>query len=213
MSDLHGEYGKFMQMLKVIDFKPEDTLYILGDVIDRGSKSILLLRYIMNQPNIKLILGNHEEMMIQSLVNDDRGHYFCWMSSGGISTLNQFDNLNINDQHEILDYLQQLPLTVSIELNNVEYLLVHAGVDFDAGNEQKRDTLLWTKDEFINSVERFEDVVIVFGHTPTCFMQPNVQPLEIWKAHSGKIGVDCGACFADGRLGCLRLDDMAEFYV
>ena len=26
------------------------------------------------------------------------------------------------------------------------------------------------------------------------------------------IGIDCGCAYKDGRLGCLRLDDMKEFY-
>ena len=35
MSDLHGRYFEFLDMLKEINFKDEDILYILGDVIDR----------------------------------------------------------------------------------------------------------------------------------------------------------------------------------
>ena len=37
-------------------------------------------------------------------------------------------------------------------------------------------------------------------------------PMAIWHGRN-KIGIDCGcARGADGRLGCLRLDDMQEFY-
>ena len=35
MSDLHGCYDKYVQMLEKIGFGDGDTLYILGDVIDR----------------------------------------------------------------------------------------------------------------------------------------------------------------------------------
>ena len=35
-SDVHGQYKAYTKMLKKIDLKAEDTLYILGDVIDRG---------------------------------------------------------------------------------------------------------------------------------------------------------------------------------
>lgn len=46
MSDIHGNYKKFRLMLERIDFKEEDTLYILGDVIDRGTKGLSILDYI-----------------------------------------------------------------------------------------------------------------------------------------------------------------------
>lgn len=39
----------------------------------------------------------------------------------------------------------------------------------------------------------------------------NKAPMSIWHG-DGRIGIDCGACFAGGRLGCLRLDDLKEFY-
>ena len=36
IADPHGEYGRFLRMLTEIAFSAEDTLYILGDVVDRG---------------------------------------------------------------------------------------------------------------------------------------------------------------------------------
>ena len=41
ISDIHGHYDEFMKMLKMIDFKDEDILYVLGDCIDKGSKSVM----------------------------------------------------------------------------------------------------------------------------------------------------------------------------
>lgn len=52
--------------------------------------------------------------------------------------------------------------------------------------------------------------MLIFGHTPTCYFQ-NKEPLCIWKTDNA-IGIDCGAGFEDGRLSCLHLDDMREFY-
>ena len=47
MSDVHGEDELFHAMLKQIRFSEKDTLYILGDVIDRGPNGIALLQEIM----------------------------------------------------------------------------------------------------------------------------------------------------------------------
>jgi serine/threonine protein phosphatase 1 len=219
MSDLHGCYNEFIKMLELIKFSKEDKLYILGDVIDRGKDSIKLLRYIMSQNNIELLIGNHCDMMIKSLVKKDSGYYNCWMNNGGNSTLKQFDELCLNNQNEILTYLQNRPLYEILD----KFILVHAGIDPSFHNVnvaefmklQDEETLLWVKDEFINcdlsKNDLFKEYTVIFGHSPTYPMQ-NIKPMTIW--HSiGKIGIDCGVCFSGGQLGCLRLDDMKEFYV
>lgn len=58
MGDLHGMYGTYMDAVNSIN--DEDTLYILGDVIDNGPHGIKIIQDIMKRPNVKLILGNHE---------------------------------------------------------------------------------------------------------------------------------------------------------
>ena len=52
--------------------------------------------------------------------------------------------------------------------------------------------------------------LVIFGHTPTIHFQ-NVRPWSIWKSDEA-IGIDCGCGYPEGRLACLRLDDMMEFY-
>lgn len=67
MSDIHGNIPRFESIMEQIDLQPEDTLYILGDVIDRYPNGIKLLRRVMAMPNIKMLLGNHEYMMLQAI--------------------------------------------------------------------------------------------------------------------------------------------------
>lgn len=64
MSDIHGDLTGFQAMLEKINFSENDVLYILGDVIDRGLEGIAILQQIMATPNMVLLLGNHEHMMI-----------------------------------------------------------------------------------------------------------------------------------------------------
>ena len=63
-SDIHGYYERFRKLLKKIDFSLDDEMYVIGDVIDRGPEPIELLLYILSQPNIHLLIGNHEHMMM-----------------------------------------------------------------------------------------------------------------------------------------------------
>lgn len=37
VSDIHGCYDKYQELLKKLNLGPDDTLYVLGDVIDRGT--------------------------------------------------------------------------------------------------------------------------------------------------------------------------------
>ena len=68
ISDIHGCYEEFLQLLAVIGFTDEDTLYVLGDVVDRGERSMDCLQYIMSKQNIHLLMGNHEQMMLAAAV-------------------------------------------------------------------------------------------------------------------------------------------------
>ena len=65
-SDIHGfSLPKFKQLLKVIDFSYSDWLYILGDVIDGNNDGgVSMLLWLLEQPNVQLIMGNHEQMML-----------------------------------------------------------------------------------------------------------------------------------------------------
>lgn len=88
MSDMHGEANRFHAMLEKNRFSAGDTLYILGDVIDRGADGINLLLEIMQKPNVVMLLGNHEYMMIQYLSPDATAiEIHRWNRNGNAPTL------------------------------------------------------------------------------------------------------------------------------
>ena len=68
ISDIHGEYGKFMELLDIIHFSVEDILYVLGDVVDRGKNPVKTLLKMMEMPNVIPIAGNHEQMMLECML-------------------------------------------------------------------------------------------------------------------------------------------------
>lgn len=70
ISDIHGQFDALMQMMTLIDFCEEDELYILGDVIDRGPKSVECIRWIMNRDNILTLLGNHEFILYTTYIHN-----------------------------------------------------------------------------------------------------------------------------------------------
>ena len=66
MSDIHGHYTEFIEMLKKINFDKTDTLYIIGDIIDRGTENLKILDFIIENNNIHLLMGNHEDMLLHA---------------------------------------------------------------------------------------------------------------------------------------------------
>ena len=75
MSDIHGQYQKYLKMLNEIKFENRDKLYILGDVINRGECGIEILLDMMKRQNVIPLIGNHEIMAIRVMkkaASDDR---------------------------------------------------------------------------------------------------------------------------------------------
>ena len=60
MSDIHGCYEKYRSMLETIGVAEDDTLYVLGDVLDRGPDGFKILLDMAARPNVIGLLGNHE---------------------------------------------------------------------------------------------------------------------------------------------------------
>lgn len=220
MSDIHGNEKRFNDILKQIKFSNEDTLYILGDVVDRGEAGIKILRRIMKAPNMKMLLGNHEYMMLNALyyIEETAPALFSnmrlWYSNGGQITHNQFKHYTKAVRQEILEFIGALPLNIEIEVNGNQYILVHAGLidNYRHTNDKYRNSTeyaVWTRDA--DTIEIPQGKTLIFGHTPTIhFWYEN--PMQIWK-DKDRIGIDCGCSYDwEGQLLCLRLDDMKEFY-
>ena len=152
-SDIHGEYQMFMDLLKLINFSDNDKLYILGDVADRGPEPIKIYQYIMGKPNIFLLRGNHEEMMLDALRLKDNQFVSThlsrlWMNNGGFVTVDQFLNLPIEEQKRIYDFIKNTPLYVVINNN----ILIHAGLPsggYEMEFESKDDI-----EKFLRSVNK-----------------------------------------------------------
>ena len=81
-------------MLDDIRFSQDDHLYILGDIIDRGPKSIEILQDVMNRNNVTCFIRNHEMMMLDHLNrNRERGSFWTMSANGGSVTKRDFNKL------------------------------------------------------------------------------------------------------------------------
>ena len=116
IGDIQGCYHAFLALLARIQFKPkQDKLWLVGDLINRGSGSLEVLRWCyQHQENLKIVLGNHD---LHALV-----------VAHGIKPAHRGDTLeallDAPDSDALLTWLRHQPLTVS----NEKYLMVHAGL-------------------------------------------------------------------------------------
>ena len=221
MSDIHGEGDLFHAMLKQIDFSSNDSLYILGDVIDRGPDGIDLLREIYDTPNMNLLLGNHEYMMLQCCQPQVSAFdSLRWNRNGNFDTLRAFRRLEKKEQLLLIRYLSDLPTHLEVSVAGVPYYLTH-GYPSDDPEEE-----VWKRPE-LHERNPKPGRCVVIGHTPVLNLvvprdeRPGyIQLLQSRNEHpkilyaSGFIDVDCGCSFSEPikTLGCLRLDDLEEFY-
>ncbi len=225
-SDLHGyPLEKFKALLDKAGFSDTDFCFVLGDVIDRGSEGIKTLRWLMNQPNFELILGNHEAMMlacdficdditddsIANLTSQKLGTYTTWLSNGGQQTLNELHILPNEERKYIFEYLRDASLYETVTAGGRDFLLTHSGLgSFDKNkkiSEYSTFDLIWNRLNF-NS-KYFDDIITVFGHTPTQYYGPEYKGKAIFT--DTWIDIDTGsACGGSPML--LRLDDLKEIY-
>jgi len=215
MSDIHGGWTEYLNILEQIHFSDDDHLYILGDAIDRGPDGIEVLLDIMARKNVTMLLGNHEKMMLDVLRDPDNIWLTrLWQSNGAASTKRAFDELDLEKQEAILDFLSVLPTELVIKLNEQTYRLTHAAPAYlyETCNYRDYDEQTFCVWYRIDRRDRLrEDETLIFGHTPT-FRFDYELPVHIWHGKN-RIGLDCGCGHGVGcRLSCLRLDDMTEFY-
>ncbi|MDF2563716.1 MAG: serine/threonine protein phosphatase [Massilibacillus sp.] len=194
IGDIHGEYEAFIKLLHDVkyDYK-NDKLILLGDYIDRGKQSKEVLDKVMSLVSNGAIalLGNHEDMMIDSFINDN---YHLWHSNGGDKTHKQ---LNDKIVYKYLHFIKSLP--ISYELDG--FFFCHAGVDFSKPiKQQSKDDLLWIRDEYIFN-KNTTDKVVVSGHTPVQMIKQalSIKPESTPIYGEDKIFLDTGVAYG-GRL-------------
>lgn len=226
VSDLHGiPLSDLKHLLAQADFGDADTLFVLGDSIDRGKHGIDLLLWMMEQPNVFHLLGNHEAMLLsvyeiliaeitetslQQLTADMLGILSTMLVNGAQPTLGALRKLvrQNPEQAELLyEYLQDMPLFDIVETENRTFLLTHAGLgNYAAGKRLSAYTaeeLLWHRPERTEQYAFGEHVTVIFGHTPTSYY-----------GHPGEIvRTDSWYCIDTSDVGptLLRLDDSTEF--
>lgn len=226
-SDWHGyPLEKIQKLFEYAKFSDDDYCYVLGDVIDRGKDGVKILRWLMKQPNIELIVGNHESFLlscrflfknitennIEDLSKNELETYLVWQRNGAEPTLEGMYSLSKEERLEVIEFIENSSVYEELDVNGKRFLLTHSGLmNFDASrdiNDYDIYELLWNRPSLEDRY--FDDVKTIFGHTPTlCYgskFAGKAVRTDTW------IDIDVGAAYGFAPM-LLRLDDMKEFYI
>ena len=118
IGDLQGCYDPFRRLLDELEFDTsKDTLWLTGDLVNRGPKSLKTLRFVRSLGDSAItVLGNHDlHLLALSMDKVNYGRRF--------ETLDNV--LEASDSDELLDWLRHRPLAHYDK--SLRTLLVHAG--------------------------------------------------------------------------------------
>lgn len=116
IGDIQGCYDEFTTLLATIGFNHgTDTLWLTGDIVNRGPKSLEALQFAMrHESSVQTVLGNHDLHLLAV--------------SYGFGRIRRGDTitpvLNHPESRKMLDWLRAQPLLVQ----NSSHVLVHAGL-------------------------------------------------------------------------------------
>jgi serine/threonine protein phosphatase 1 len=214
IGDVHGRAELFAALIAAIEaddgarLAARTTIILLGDLIDRGPDSagvIRLARAWQGRRTVRILIGNHEEMFLGALEQDEVMRHF--LRFGGREMLLSYPLDQVAYDRAVLAEIAELA-RASIPADDIaflrggedqitigDYLFVHAGIRPGiALSEQRTSDLRWIREDFLDYGESFGPIVI-HGHSIS----------DGADIRHNRIGIDTGA-YRSGRLTALGLE-------
>lgn len=139
-SDAHGHLRALDRALELAAPGASDTLYVVGDMVDRGPDPVGVLKLVRDLPGARVLMGNHERLLLDSLLTDNDVNTMTWEMNGGFTTARGLDNLPRDEAGSLISWIAHLPLFDVVEVDDRfsavvpegakrSYIIVHAGIE------------------------------------------------------------------------------------
>jgi bis(5'-nucleosyl)-tetraphosphatase (symmetrical) len=115
IGDVQGCFDELQKLLVEIDFKKQDRLWFVGDLVNRGPKSLEVLRFVRDLGGrAVVVLGNHDLHLVTQHEGFERKRKD-----------DTFDDvLEADDAGELVEWLRTRPMMHAAD----GYAMVHAGL-------------------------------------------------------------------------------------
>ncbi len=214
-SDVHGHNKPLERLLEKVQPSSEDEVWVLGDMVDRGPDPIGVIRTCRAIPNVHILMGNHEDMLLEFFHHPHKPLVtFQWELNGGYTTKEGLGRLTEHELVDLIDWMENLQLSAHIEVGGRPYLLVHAGIrplNFSSRSRwsdvtmdallryQHPEDLLWIRDEFWCVPTGFIDEqgrgpIVIAGHTPVPYVEDLLGAYEVGVVSDRLARNEEGAC-------------------
>ncbi|MGJ8668523.1 MAG: symmetrical bis(5'-nucleosyl)-tetraphosphatase [Oceanococcus sp.] len=120
IGDVQGCYDELVALLDSVNFDPaSDELVLLGDIINRGPKSLQTLRFAKSLgDSCRAVLGNHDLSVLAKIHTRP--------IEAKNKTMRQI--IGASDAEELLTWLRSQPLALQFSDEHESVLMIHAGV-------------------------------------------------------------------------------------
>lgn len=220
VGDVHGLYDELVELLHtagyVLDSRgipshPDGRkLLFLGDVVDRGRKSVEMLKFIelaVNQGGHFFVPGNHEDKLVKIWDLLQKQQILQTRSRSGAETLNDLLKLNEDEQSKLINFLKFQKVYKLVDSHGISFAMAHADTSTFDPIKSLKSSLLYgdsghgARDSDLDYQLGVEAGInkyhYIRGHIPQTSLQPNVRSLEFEQAFNGYLTL-------------LRLDNYAK---
>jgi bis(5'-nucleosyl)-tetraphosphatase (symmetrical) len=120
IGDIQGCFHAFTALLARLKFNlKQDRLWLVGDIVNRGSGSLEVLRWCyQHQGSLSIVLGNHDLHALAVVHNLKPAHKLDTLQA----------SIHAPDSDVLFKWLRQQPLMHIQNINEHEYVMVHAGL-------------------------------------------------------------------------------------
>jgi bis(5'-nucleosyl)-tetraphosphatase (symmetrical) len=154
IGDVQGCFYAFTALLARLKFNPkQDKLWLVGDIINRGSGSLEMLRWcFQHQESLKVVLGNHDLHALAVVHNLKPAHKHDTLQA----------SIHAPDSHALFNWLRHQKL---IHIEN-DYVMVHAGL-FPAWTIAQAACLANEVECALQADDYHEFLTNMYGNSPT----------------------------------------------
>ena len=204
--DIHGCVLTLKQLVENgIQLTKDDSLYFLGDYIDRGPDGKGVIDYIMSLQNngykVDYLIGNHEYYCMNAYERDKHKIFFKsrihkeWECYGAKATLKSFGvshPRHIDEQY--IEWMRKGKFFIELD----KYILVHAGMNFKIQNPfEDTMSMLWARDFKVDPA-KIGGKKIIHGHVP---VEYSLIQLFLESGGYSFIALDNGVYYKDQKVG------------